>query len=89
MARPRRPESADVELTATVRARELRFEEAPETRVEFTGEPGHESANGSDRANLPEHVEPWVTYRDVRVDYRLAARVLDPTDRSEPGSVDE
>jgi hypothetical protein len=73
--RPSRPHSADIELLATVQADELRFDEAPETEVRFFGEPGHESASGSDRTNLPEKVEPGVTYRDVRVDYRLASRL--------------
>jgi hypothetical protein len=73
--RPSRPHPADIELLATVRADELRFDQAPETEVRFFGEPGHESASGSDRTNLPEKVEPGVTYRDVRVDYRLASRL--------------
>lgn len=59
-------------------ADELRFDEPPETEVRFFGEPGHESASGSDRTNLPENVEPGVTYRDVRIHYRLASRLTGP-----------
>jgi hypothetical protein len=70
-----RPHSADIEFLASVQANQLRFDEQPETEVRFFGEPGHESASGSDRTNLPERVEPGVTYRDVRVDYRLASRL--------------
>jgi hypothetical protein len=73
--RPSRPHSAEIELLAKVQADELRFDQAPETEVRFFGDPGHESASGSDRTNLPEKVEPGVTYRDVRVDYRLASRL--------------
>ena len=76
--RPSRPRSADIELVASVEADELRFDEPPETEVRFFGEPGHESASGSDRTNLPEKVEPGVTYRNVRVDYRLASRLAEP-----------
>ena len=76
--RPSRPHSADIELVASVEADELRFDEPPETEVRFFGEPGHESASGSDRTNLPEKVEPGVTYRNVRVDYRLASRLAEP-----------
>jgi hypothetical protein len=76
--RPSRPQSADIELVASVEADELRFDEPPETEVRFFGEPGHESASGSDRTNLPEKVEPGVTYRNVRVDYRLASRLAEP-----------
>ena len=70
-----RPHSADIEFLASVQANQLRFDEQPETEVRFFGEPGHESASGSDRTNLPERVEPGVTYRDVGVDYRLASRL--------------
>jgi hypothetical protein len=73
--RPSGPENADISFTAEVGARELRFHEAPETRVEFSGSPGHESASGSDRRNLPQRVRPAVMYRDVQVDYRLAAKL--------------
>ena len=77
--RPRRSEPADLDFTATVEAKELRFDEVPETSVVFTGDPGHQSASGSDRTNLPDRVEEGVTYHDVRVDYRLASKLIDPT----------
>ena len=78
----RRPEHlvpADISFTAEVRAAQLRFGEVPQTRTEFTGFPAFESASGSDRVNLPERVEPGVTYRDVRVVYWLAAKVIYPS----------
>jgi hypothetical protein len=74
--RPRRPDPADLDFTATVEAEELHFDEVPETSVVFTGDPGQQSASGSDRINLPDRVEEGVTYRDVRVDYRLASRLI-------------
>jgi hypothetical protein len=84
--RPSRPHSADIELLASVQANQLRFDERPQTEVRFFGEPGHESASGSDRTNLPERVEPGVTYREVRVDYRLASRLAARDDgRPPPG----
>jgi hypothetical protein len=57
----------------------------PQTRTEFTGVPAYDSASGSDRANLPERVEKDITYRDVRVDYRLAAKVIYQS-RADPDS---
>jgi hypothetical protein len=77
---PRRPDNADIIVTATVRARRLCFGEVPQTSTEFTGTPEHESASGSDRANLPERVEKNVTYRHVRVDYWLAAALRYPAE---------
>jgi hypothetical protein len=76
--RPRRPDNADITVTATVRARQLRFGEVPQTSTEFTGTPGHESASGSDRTNLPKRVAKDITYRHVRVDYWLAAALRYP-----------
>ena len=68
----------DIEFGATVKAKEMRFGEVPETNVEFFGTPGHESGHGDRRENLPEEVEANKTYRDVRVDYRLASRLVHP-----------
>ena len=76
--RPSRPRSPDIEFAASVRAAELRFVEPPETDVRFIGEPGHASASGSNRTNLPEQVQFGVTYRNLGVDYRLASRLASP-----------
>ncbi|WP_207956952.1 hypothetical protein [Rubrobacter tropicus] len=71
--RPDKPENPDIEFTADVKAKELRFEEVPETEVRFSGHPKRESASGTDRENLPEEVEPGVTYRDPEVRLRIAS----------------
>jgi hypothetical protein len=67
-------ERPDVEIGAVVRAKRLRFKRVPETKVEFEGEPDLESDSHTERENLPEEVEPEVTYRDVRVRWRAGAR---------------
>jgi hypothetical protein len=72
-----RPEDPDIELTADVKARELRFEEGPETEVRFPGHPERESVSGTERGNLPEEVEPGVTYRNPRVRLRIASALAD------------
>lgn len=79
---PHRIEDPDVEIGAAVTAKRLRFRQAPESNVEFRGEPvgrGERgellTASGSERENLPAGVEPGVTYRDVRIRWRAAARV--------------
>lgn len=71
--RPDKPENPDIEFTADVKANWLRFEEVPETEVRFTGHPERESASGTDRENLPDEVEPGVTYRDPKVRLRIAS----------------
>jgi hypothetical protein len=52
-----------------VKARELRFEEVPETEV-------HPPAQ-TERENLPEEVEPGITYRNPRVRLRIASAYQD------------
>lgn len=70
-------EEADVAITATVRARELRFEQVPNPTVEFTGQPERRTAWEADRENLPPSVEPGVTYRDIGIRLRIISRFAD------------
>ena len=61
---PKRP---DIEFTANVKARELRFEEVPETEVNPPAQ--------TERENLPDQVGPeheGITFRDIRVRLRIA-----------------
>ncbi|WP_186404286.1 hypothetical protein [[Actinomadura] parvosata] len=78
MPKPEHPTTPDVEITASAKARELRFHAPPQVSVHATAEPTGECAWGSDRTNLPDQVEPHVTYRDIHIDFRLAARLTDP-----------
>ena len=77
---PEAGDRPDVEMSFGVRARELRFEVVPETRVWSEGEPGVTLDVESERENLPPEVEPGVTYRDVRVRWRATARIAHPSD---------
>ena len=61
------PESPDIEITADVKARELRFDKVPETEVNPPAQ--------TERENLPEQVRPeheGLTFRDIRVRLRIA-----------------
>jgi len=84
---PDRPENPDVEISAVVKAREFCFEEVPETKVRFPGHPEREAVRGTERENLPEEVEPGVTYRDPKVRLRIASALVeeDPELRGLPG----
>jgi hypothetical protein len=73
-------EVADVEVFTRVRAKSLRFKTVPETRVSFDGEPGERSSSKTERENLPEEVEPGVTYRDVGVRWQARSRIDHPTE---------
>lgn len=70
-------ETPDIDFTANVQARELRFENVPETEVRFRGFPERASVSGTERKNLPEKVGRGVVYRDVRVRLRIATGLID------------
>lgn len=78
------PERPDIEIGASVKADSLRFQAKPRTEVELHGEilesgdrGDIDMTSGSQRENLPDEVEPEVTYRDVRVRWRATARIED------------
>jgi hypothetical protein len=73
----------DVEISAVVRAKELRFECKPDVDVRAYADSPASAESVSERENLPDELEPGVTYRDFAVRWRLAARLEDPPpDRS-------
>jgi hypothetical protein len=80
-----RIERPDIEIGAVVKAKRLRFNKKPRTKVHIEGEPGVDRVSGSERENLPETVEPGVTYRDVRVRWRAAGKLRPPTRGDDDG----
>jgi len=70
----------DVEIAAAIRAKELRFECRPEVRLGAYADAPACAEQVSERANLPDEVEPGVVYKDVAVRWRLAVRLEDPED---------
>jgi hypothetical protein len=93
--KPPQEPPADVEISAAARARRLRFRSKPETevrtyaRTRVRSETGLEEIEGEassegERRNLPDEVEPGVTYRDVEVGWTARARAEVP-DRLEDG----
>jgi hypothetical protein len=65
--------AAEIEAGATVKAKKLRFERVPETEVRFPGSDEERSGSHTERENLPDEVEPGVTYRDVKVRWEAGA----------------
>lgn len=57
----------EVELVATVRAKNLRFDEVPKVDVVFHGTGRQRTVWKTERVNLPVHPQPGVTYHDVQV----------------------
>jgi hypothetical protein len=69
----------DVEISAAVRAKELRFECKPDVEVGMHGDSPASGGSFSERENLPDELEPGISYRDFAVRWRLAARLDDPS----------
>jgi|1185.fasta_scaffold77950_3 hypothetical protein len=87
MSRDRPADEPDIEIGATARARRLRFRSEPKTNVEFHGqtrvrsderieEVELETDSQTERRNLPEEVEPGVTYRNVEIGWAAKARAV-------------
>ncbi len=68
----------DLEMAAAVRAREVRFECIPEVRVVAYADMPTSAEQVFERKNLPDQLEPGVTYRDFEVSWRVSARLDDP-----------
>jgi len=66
---------ADVRILASVSIAELRFDAEPRASVRTTGCGGLDPVRVIERRNLPERVEPGVTYRDVYVAVEIVGRV--------------
>ena len=92
--KPRSQRPPDIEVGARATARKLRFRRKPKTRVEFDGRTRArsddrlddveiESDSRSERRNLPDEVEPGVTYRDVEVGWAAEARAVMPEGQQE------
>jgi hypothetical protein len=92
MSRKRQPPGEpDIEIGAVAKARKLRFRRKPETNVEFESRTRArsderiedvelETDSKSERRNLPEEVEPGVTYRNVELGWAARARAVMPED---------
>ena len=74
---PRKTDRPDIEIGAAVKAKKLRFRHVPNTDVRWS-----EGGARSERKNLPDQVEPGVTYRDVEVRWLGQARLSEEEDDS-------
>lgn len=70
-------ETADLAITATVTAKELRFDVVPNPTVEFPGSPQRDTVWDAERDNLPRPVELGVTYRNIGIRLKIVSRFAD------------
>jgi pyruvate/2-oxoglutarate dehydrogenase complex dihydrolipoamide acyltransferase (E2) component len=71
----------DIDFSASVKARELHFEEEPQTEVRFWGHPERSSVSVNERKNLPEEVRQGVTYHNISVRSRIASELVAPEEK--------
>lgn len=71
------PEEADLSITARVTAGEVLFRKVPNPKVEFPGRPERRTLWETERENLPEEVQPGVTYRDIGIRLRIVSVFAD------------
>lgn len=75
----------DLDFFTSVKAKEVKFGKVPEKRrLTYYGEPDHETDGEVERENIPEEPEEGATYRDVKVNWSVAQRIVHPTDEEEP-----
>lgn len=75
-----------ISFSSSVRAEEMTFHDVRDDQVTFHGDAGSGTWAGTRREGLPDEVTPGVTYRQVRVDFRIATE-LDP--RADPIALTE
>ena len=70
---PTSPETADLAITATVKADSLRFNKKGDSQINFSGTQGRETGWITERENIPKRAEEGVTYRDVTVNLQITS----------------
>lgn len=65
---------ADIAITAGVSARELRFDQVGELKVEFPGFPNRQTVWEEERQNISRPARAGVTYRDIGSQLRIISR---------------
>jgi hypothetical protein len=67
----------DLEIRATVRWKELKFETVGTPRVEFSGTPARDTVWEAERDNLPKPVQPGVVYKDGGIRLTITSSFAD------------
>jgi hypothetical protein len=77
---PPSPDQADVAIVASAHAREVRFADEPEVHVTVSGDVNGRPAavvSRTDRTDLPDPVQPHVTYRDIGIRLTITSTLPD------------
>ena len=70
-------EKDDILILVNLTAKELKFDAVPDPKVEFPGNKPRLTVWATDRFNIPDKVEPGVTYRNIGITLRISSRFAD------------
>jgi hypothetical protein len=70
-------QAADVAIIANITAQELRFDAVPNPTVEFVDKAKNKTVWEAQRFNLPDKLEPGVTYRNIGIRLKITSRLAD------------
>jgi len=70
-------QAADIAIIANITAKELRFDVVPNPTVEFRDKAKNQTIWQAERFNLPDKVEPGVTYRNIGIRLKIVSRLAD------------
>jgi hypothetical protein len=68
-------EAADIAIIANITAEELRFEATANSSVEFIDKAKNQTIWQVERFNLPDKLEPGVTYRNIGIRLKITSRL--------------
>ena len=64
----------DIFFVVKLTAKELKMDVVPDSKVEFPGTHARATVWFTDRKNLPETLQPGMTYRDIGMTLRISSR---------------
>ena len=70
-------EAADIAIIANITAEELRVDAVPNVSVEFLDKSKNQTIWQAERFNLPDKLEPGVTYRNIGIRLKITSRLAD------------
>src|SRR5688572_27822177 len=70
-------EAADIAIIANITAESLRFDAVANSSVEFLDKSKNQTIWQVERFNLPDKIEPGVTYRNIGIRLKITSRLAD------------
>lgn len=72
------PATADLVIQGRVTADRVKFEADPDSDIRFFGTPNRRTGWRTERQNIPKDVKPGVTYKNIKVNFKILSVFDDP-----------